>query len=145
MKQLLLLFLFSAATAGCFGQSSVTAVTVNDGSDLTVPRSFSIEISNAPDWALRLAEKVRTQKGFAAKLRKENPRLVAIALTLLLGPFGAHRIYLGTSEIVPVFYTLTLGGGVGLIPFIDLIHLIAVKDLSRFMDNPKVLMWGSAE
>lgn len=71
----------------------------------------------------------------------ENPRLVAIGLTLLLGPFGAHRIYLGTREGVPIFYTLTLGGGLGVIPVIDLLHLIFAKDISRFINNDKVIMW----
>lgn len=72
---------------------------------------------------------------------RENPRAVAIGLTVLLGPFGAHRIYLGTREAVPIFYTLTLGGGLGVLPVIDLIHLIFSKDLSRFVNNEKVIMW----
>ncbi|WP_306641649.1 TM2 domain-containing protein [Sanyastnella coralliicola] len=74
--------------------------------------------------------------------RQENPRLIAIALTILLGPFGAHRIYLGTSDKVPVIYALTIGGGLGVIPLIDLFHLIFAKDIGRFINNPKVIMWG---
>lgn len=75
------------------------------------------------------------------EFKEENPRAVAIGLTVLLGPFGAHRIYLGTREAVPIFYTLTLGGGLGVLPVIDLIHLIFSKDLSRFVNNEKVIMW----
>ncbi len=74
--------------------------------------------------------------------KEENPRAVAIALTVALGPFGAHRIYLGTSGLVPVFYTATLGGGLGILPLIDLGHLIFVKDITPFIDNDQVFMWS---
>lgn len=73
---------------------------------------------------------------------KENTRLVAIALTLALGPFGAHRIYLGTNVKVPLFYTLTLGGGLGILPVLDLLHIIFTKDLSPYFNNDKIFMWG---
>lgn len=99
------------------------------------------EVIDAPVWVKKLVHKLKNSKASSAFSLKEHPRLVAIALTVLLGPFGAHRIYLGTREIVPVFYTLTLGGGVGIVPFVDLLHLIFTKDLSRFVNNPNVLMW----
>lgn len=74
--------------------------------------------------------------------RAENPRLVSILLTIALGPFGAHRLYLGTHIRVPIVYTLTLGGGLGILPAIDLIMLIIQKDLSLFRDNAKIFMWS---
>ncbi|MGV3638593.1 MAG: TM2 domain-containing protein, partial [Flavobacteriales bacterium] len=40
----------------------------------------------------------------------EDQRLVGSALALLLGPFGAHRIYLGTTPKVAIIYGLTFGG-----------------------------------
>jgi TM2 domain-containing membrane protein YozV len=73
--------------------------------------------------------------------RRENTRLVAAILTLTLGPFGAHRLYLGTDAIVPVFYTVTLGGGLGILPVIDLFHILLSKDLSKYYNNSKVFMW----
>lgn len=38
-----------------------------------------------------------------------------------LWPFGVHRLYLGTEAKIPVIYTLTLGGGIGILPLIDTI------------------------
>ncbi len=73
----------------------------------------------------------------------ENKRLVASALTIALGPFGAHRLYLGTEPEVPVAYTLTLGGGLGILPVIDLGHILFTKDLSRYENNVHVFMWGN--
>jgi TM2 domain-containing membrane protein YozV len=73
---------------------------------------------------------------------EENPRAVAAALTILAGPFGAHRIYLGTTEWVPVFYTLTLGGGLGVLPIIDLVYILVKNDISGCYHNPHIFMWA---
>ena len=73
---------------------------------------------------------------------QENPRVVAAVTTLLLGPFGAHRIYLGTSAKVPVFYTVTLGGGLGVLPIIDLLCILTVKEISRYYNNENIFMWA---
>lgn len=72
----------------------------------------------------------------------EDTRAVAICLTLTLGVFGAHRIYLGTEDYIPVFYTLTLGGGLGILPVIDLFHLCFAKDISPYYQNAQLIMWG---
>lgn len=73
---------------------------------------------------------------------RENPRLVAIILDVTLGLFGMHRLYLGTDLKVPVFYTLTFGGG-GVLWLIDLGLLIFSSDITSFMDNPKLFMWSA--
>jgi hypothetical protein len=75
------------------------------------------------------------------RLNGENPRLVAAILCIALGPFGTHRLYLGTDYKVPVYYTLTLGGGLGILPLIDLIAIITVEDLNSYRNNPKFIMW----
>lgn len=117
-------------------QSATWQLSLEHGVHIDVPSDAAAQ---APAWVMKIVSKLKHGKKDGSL--KEHPRLVAIALTVLLGPFGAHRIYLGTREIVPVFYTLTLGGGVGIVPFIDLLHLIFTKDLSKFVNNPKVLMW----
>ncbi len=70
----------------------------------------------------------------------KSQRGVAIIITIMTGTLGGHRIYLGTKPIVPVVYSLTLGG-LCTLPAIDLICLIVVKDISVFEDNDKVFMW----
>ncbi len=72
--------------------------------------------------------------------RKENPRVIAIILDVTLGVLGVHRLYLGTDLKVPIFYTLTLGGGT-LLWLVDLALLIGSKDIEKFMDNPRLFMW----
>lgn len=71
----------------------------------------------------------------------ENVRLVSSALAVLLGPFGAHRLYLGTNTKVALVYGLTLGG-FGILAVLDLGHLLLTKDLTPYRNNGKVFMWG---
>lgn len=81
----------------------------------------------------------------ALKHRKEHPRLMAAVLCLTLGPFGAHRLYLGTKPAVPVAYTLTLGGGLGVLPVIDLLVICFSRDITPYKNNPRVFMWVPEE
>ena len=75
--------------------------------------------------------------------KTENPRLMAIALDVTLGLFGAHRMYLGTSLRVPIIYTATVGGAC-VLWLVDLGLLIFTDDITPYMDNPNVFMWNPA-
>jgi TM2 domain-containing membrane protein YozV len=72
---------------------------------------------------------------------KKSRRFVAALLCLTLGPFGMHRLYLGTTPQVAATYSVTLGGA-AILPIIDLMLITFSKDLSRFKNNPHVLMWS---
>ena len=71
-----------------------------------------------------------------AKIRKG----VAILLAIALGPFGVHRLYLGTSELVPLFYSLTLGGLL-ILPIVDIFCILFSKDFEQYQMNDRVVMW----
>jgi hypothetical protein len=71
---------------------------------------------------------------------EQEPRVGAAVLAVVLGPFGAHRLYLGTSPKVAVIYGLTFGG-FGVLPLIDLGHLLFAADQERFRNNDRLLMW----
>lgn len=75
---------------------------------------------------------------------RKHVRAKAIVFTLLTGPLGGHRVYLGTRPGAPIIYSVTLGG-FGILPVIDLVHLIFKKDISEFEKNPKIIMWGGDE
>lgn len=68
-------------------------------------------------------------------------RGTAIAFTLLTGPLGGHRVYLTSKPTVPIIYTVTLGG-FGILPVVDLFHLIFSKDIKRYKNSPQIVMWG---
>jgi TM2 domain-containing membrane protein YozV len=80
-----------------------------------------------------------TAVAFAGEPRFQ--KLKAVVLAVLLGHFGVHRIYLGTKANVPVFYSLTLGGGLGLLPLLDIVALLTVKDLDKYANSDQVIMW----
>lgn len=69
-------------------------------------------------------------------------KIIAITLAVTLGVFGVHRLYLGTSTKVPIIYTLTLGGGFGVLVVSDIIAILATKNLEAFSPNEKVFMWA---
>lgn len=79
---------------------------------------------------------------FKAK-QKKNKKITAavLAFPFPFGIVGLHRIYLGTAPYVPVVYIGTFGGALGILPFIDFCVLALDKDIDRFIENKKVLMW----
>lgn len=97
----------------------------------------SLSMASAQDPRLTLSA-----TGGEHQVLQENHRAVAIALAALLGPFGAHRLYLGTTPKVAIAYGLTFGG-FGVVALIDLVHLIVVKDLDRFRNSDRILMWAA--
>lgn len=70
-----------------------------------------------------------------------HKKLKAALLALALGHFGAHRIYLSTNPRIPAAYTLTLGGGLGILPLIDFFNIVFTKDISKFQNNSRFFMW----
>lgn len=77
----------------------------------------------------------------STSVKGENARLISSTLAVLLGPFGAHRLYLGTTTKVAVVYGVTFGG-FGLLALLDLGHLLFTKDLEPYRNNDRVFMWG---
>ncbi len=73
-------------------------------------------------------------------VQRKNVRIKAILFTVLTGPLGGHRVYLRTRPGAPIIYAVTLGG-FGILPLVDLAHLIFKKDISTFEENPKIMMW----
>lgn len=69
-----------------------------------------------------------------------HSRALAAGLAVTLGPFGAHRHYLGAGPKVPLIYSLTFGG-FGVLVLIDLGHILFTRDLERFAGDQRVLMW----
>lgn len=92
-----------------------------------------------------LVEKRTKDRRPMVKKKKEGKvrfkKLKTILFTIFLGHFGVHRIYLGTDWKVPLFYTLTLGGGLGLLPLIDLFCIIFTNDLSVYEGVSRFFMW----
>ena len=78
------------------------------------------------------------------RLRKAKNKKVAAALLAFpfpCGIVGLHRIYLGSAPYVPIVYIATIGGGFGILPFIDFCVLLIDNDLEPYINNDQVFMW----
>jgi TM2 domain-containing membrane protein YozV len=94
-----------------------------------------------PAPAIMLACSIPPRADDLPEVHREPQRLVAAVLALTLGPFGGHRLYLGTDVKVPLVYGLTFGG-FGILVLIDIGEILFTKDLSAYRSNNKVFMWS---
>lgn len=92
--------------------------------------------------SLEFKKRFFSPKSVMKKTRKKAgfKRGTAALLCLLLGVFGVHRLYLGTSEKVPLFYTLTLGGLL-LLPVVDFFIILFRKDKEQMLNNSDFILW----
>ena len=124
MQRLIALLLFGMFTFNSFGVEQASIPNLVD---------YPIELDSSQ--GAELSQLIQDDN-YTPKHRK----LKAALLAVFLGPFGVHRIYLGTTPNVPVVYSLTLGG-LGILPIIDLISILTTNKLERFMDQDRVIMW----
>lgn len=69
-------------------------------------------------------------------------KLIAALLAFPLGIFGLHRMYLGTTAGVPFLYIASLGGALGILPFVDFIQIILCKDVNVYAHKSTLFMWS---
>jgi TM2 domain-containing membrane protein YozV len=109
-----------------------------------IPQSSKDSLSSSVN-AFEVVENKDTSKISShkneVKPSKESKRFVAAVLCLTLGPFGMHRLYLGSTPQVAAAYSVTLGA-IGIVPVVDFLLISFSKDISRFKNNGKVIMWG---
>ena len=111
--------------------------------------SYGIEQANIPNIVFAPIELDSSQGANLDQLLEDtfytpkHQKLKAALLAVFLGPFGVHRIYLGTTPNVPVVYSLTLGG-FGILPLIDLVAILTTKKLERYKNKERVIMWTSS-
>src|SRR5579885_3541821 len=64
--------------------------------------------------------------------RKRKLWAALLALPLPFGVLGLHRVYLGSAGAVPFLYIASLGGGLGILPFVDFMLIILCKDVNAY-------------
>ncbi len=138
MKGLVLLFGMVSLTMVALPAFSQSQVVITSTASKV---KFNVTSSARPitQWIRSQAE-THLYRAVAAK--KRNHKLNAVILAVLLGPFGVHRLYLGTTPKVPIFYSVTLGG-LGILPLTDIIAILLTPDMSVFLNNNQIIMWGS--
>lgn len=139
MKKLLLTLV--AVFALSFAASAANYSINDDLIDEAIENAVDITTSSFE--ALDMAASSASATVSAAAGKSDG---VAVALTVLLGGFGVHRHYMGTSPWMWAVYTFTVGGIFGVVPFVDLIvEIVGLVDgtgLGKYYNNPKFFMWG---
>jgi hypothetical protein len=138
---LILLFVFVKPLFAEQINSSITIVEmVDDGGKSFKKRKYKhrnyVKVNRQEKVKLTLSTP------FSVKGFKRRTKGGAILMAVLTGPLGGHRLYLGTAPYVPIFYALTLGGGFGLLPLVDIIVIVFTKDLSSYENKSQIIMWG---
>ena len=88
---------------------------------------------------------INTDNNATTVSAKKNA-VVAWALCWVVGGFGIHRHYLGTSGSMWALYTFTCGGIFGIVPTVDwfvlLIDGVVNNNIDKYVDNEKFFMWA---
>lgn len=69
---------------------------------------------------------------------------VAALLDFFLGGIGIHRMYLGSSDLMWLYYGITCCGIFGIVPLVDFIVIIAEGvsgDIGKYCNNSSYFMW----
>lgn len=132
MKKLILAFVVIMA---CSFSMNAANYTINDESiDNLFAEATMVE---APAAAASAATA-------AAVSESNNKTIVALVLdTVGLGYFGVHRMILGSTNLMWLWYTLTVGGIFGIVPLIDWVMLLidVVNNQNSYIGNTNFIMW----
>ena len=139
MKKLLLTLV--AVFALGFAASAANYSINDDMIDESIENA--VEVTTASFEALDMAASSASASASVSGGKSDG---VAVALTFILGGFGIHRHYMGTSPWMWAAYTFTIGGIFGIVPLIDfIVEIVGLVDgtgLGRYYNNPKFFMWA---
>lgn len=71
---------------------------------------------------------------------KDSEQLIAILLNFFFGFFGVHRVYLGSTPLMIIWYTITCGGIFTIVKWIDFFVLI-INGTDSYIDSDKFFSW----
>lgn len=137
-----ILFVFLSVPKEHYGNVNLNNQLEIRGHTVLMDENIPYELTiGSSDYQLLYSNLELTQPIYVDDVRPKS-KAIAITLAVTLGVFGVHRLYLGTSTRVPIIYTITLGGGFGVLVVSDIIAIIATKDLEEYASEPKVFMWA---
>ena len=85
---------------------------------------------------------IDTNKQRCGTNRKHRLIAALLAFPLTGGIFGLHRVYLGTSPLIPLAYIASYGGIGGVVPFVDFMLIVVCKDVNVYAHNNSLFMWS---
>ncbi|MBS1505721.1 MAG: TM2 domain-containing protein [Bacteroidetes bacterium] len=136
MKKILLLVL--VCTMGCAYTSKASSIyQVNDAqieATLNQATPTTIQITDAAAMVNPLAVQASSS---------DKNAWIAVILDFVVGGLAIHRVYLGGTPMLIVYYLITCGGIFGIVPLVDFVVLIINnEDISKYVGSNKFFMWG---
>lgn len=142
MKKVLL-FAVAIFTLTFSSFAEVDPYVVDDNAiDQTFAQAAEINVSDM-DAAMFNDFGMSMNNNASAELNSANP-WAAFAICWVLGGFGIHRHYMGTSQWMWAIYTFTCGGIFGIVPFVDWVVLLVgaiQNNIGRYTNNASFFMW----
>jgi TM2 domain-containing membrane protein YozV len=71
---------------------------------------------------------------------KDSEQIVAILLCFFLGSIAVHRVYLGSTPLMILWYFITCYGIFYIVPIVDFFVLI-INGTDSFVDSDKFFSW----
>lgn len=141
MKKVLFTLFAVCAMSFCALAENGDAYTVDDNAiEQVFAQSAEVSIS---DVALPTLTGFGMENMPTLSTKSVNP-WVAWAICWVVGVFGIHRHYMGTSGPMWLWYTITCGGIFGIVTTIDWVVLLvgAIQDnISDYCNNGQFFMW----
>jgi TM2 domain-containing membrane protein YozV len=99
--------------------------------------------NSVPGKVIFLKQYSVTNKPADDTVKTKKSRLVAalLAFPFPCGVFGLHRAYLHSAGGMPLVYVATIGGGFGILPFIDFVLIVLNRDVNHYAYNTRLFMW----
>ena len=139
MKKFLIAFAFLVGTAATTMANTSNYYADNAAVDQVFQNASEVSLS-AYDF-----NAMNTESSATATVSEKNA-VVAWAICWVVGGFGIHRHYLGTSSNMWALYFFTCGGIFGIVTTVDwfvlLIDGVVNKNIDKYVDNEKFFMWA---
>lgn len=101
--------------------------------------NMDLSALNGLDINLNLNSEIATMRGAGGKNWG-----VAALLDFFLGGIGIHRMYLGSSNLMWLYYGITCCGIFGIVPLVDFIVIIVDGidgNIGKYCNNSSYFMW----
>lgn len=137
MKKVLSFVFFLAIAFG----ASANSYKIDD--DAVDDLFATVEVMSTADISYPSLAGTAANSNLAVSSSNVNP-WAAWAICWVVGGFGIHRMYLGSDDMMWLYYTVTCGGIFGIVTLVDWVVLLigaANDDISQYIDNPKFIMW----
>ena len=131
-----ILFILTAAVFSMFALPTTSNATVFvKGQSVATLHTSSVAAAKGAHTFKRPSKfKMWIAKTMVKATGGDSNQIIAVLLAFFLGVIGLHRVYLGSSPLMILWYIISFGGIFGILPLVDFIRLI-IQGTSHYENN----------